>query len=119
MREYLYFQPEYVGKFKCDGARCYNNCCARPWNIIVDAKTYEKYSRLQPAEKARELTAHIKYDRDREIYFMECKPCPFLTEKKLCAIQLTYGEKFLAAICKTYPRQIYNFKKFFRFVCRD
>ena len=113
MREYLYFQPEYVGKFKCDGARCYNNCCARPWNIIVDAKTYEKYSRLQPAEKARELTAHIKYDRDREIYFMECKPCPFLTEKKLCAIQLTYGEKFLSAVCMTYPRQIYNFRKFF------
>ena len=113
MREELYFQPEYVGKFKCDGARCYNNCCTRHWNVIIDAKTYEKYSRLKPADKARELTAHIKYSRDGEFYFIDGRPCPFLTEGKLCGIQLTYGEKFLAAICKTYPRQIYNFKNFF------
>lgn len=113
MREDLYFQPEYVGKFKCDGARCIKSCCARHWNIIVDDKTYEKYSRLKPAEKAREITAHIKYSADNEFYFIAGKPCPFLTENKLCGIQLAYGENFLPAVCMTYPRQIYNFRNFF------
>ncbi len=26
-KKYLYFQPEYVGKFKCDGAKCNARCC--------------------------------------------------------------------------------------------
>ena len=113
MREYLYFQPEYVGKFKCDGARCINSCCVRQWNVIVDEATYEKYSRIKPADKAREIMSHIQYADEREFYFIAGKPCPFLNEKKLCRIQLTYGENFLPAVCMTYPRQIYNFKKFF------
>ena len=38
-KKYLYFQPEYVGKFKCDSSKCNNNCCERSWEIDIDKET--------------------------------------------------------------------------------
>ena len=109
---YLYFQPEYVDKFKCDGTNCSDNCCCRDWKILIDKNTYAEYSRLG----LKEITRHIKFDEKSGEYIVtlnEKKCCPFLTEKNLCRIQLEHGENFLSLVCATYPRIIYDFGKFF------
>ena len=61
MKKFLYFQPEYVKEFKCDGSKCINNCCLRSWNIVVDKATYKKCQRIQPKEKAKEILSHFEY----------------------------------------------------------
>ena len=106
-KKYLYFQPEYVGKFKCDGAKCNARCC-KDWAIAIDAATYEKYP--------PEVTKHLKFNSELNAYVMtlnENKACPMLTENNLCRLQLEHGEDFLSVTCATYPRHTYNFGKFF------
>ncbi len=113
MKKFLYFQPEYVSRFKCDGKNCLNNCCCRPWRIDIDAKTYEQYSQLQPPEAAKEILSHIGRNESEGNFFLKERPCPFLTENNLCSLQLKYGEEFLSVTCATYPRITQNFGKFF------
>lgn len=102
MQSSLVFQPKHIGIFKCDGSKC-NACCCRYWGIIVDKKTYERYP--------QEFAAHFEFDSERKGYRVilnEKNSCPFLTDEKLCRIQLEYGEDFLSLTCRTYPR-IINF----------
>ena len=108
MKNFLCFQPQYLNEFLCDASRCNNNCCARPWNIIIDKDTCEKYSRLN----AREILRHIEFNAQKDEYILVGRPCPFLTEKNLCRLQLEHGEDFLSLTCRTYPRQNYHFGKF-------
>lgn len=107
-KKYIYFQPQYVNEFICDSSKCNNNCCERPWNIDIDDETYKKYSQLAPA-----IADQFKFDEHKRKYLLAKHPCPFLTEKKLCRLQLEYGEKFLSMTCKTYPRVTAYFGKFF------
>ena len=107
MKKYLYFRPEYVGKFKCDGAKCNARCC-KNWAIFIDAASYEKY----PAD----IKDKIKFNEERKQYLMtldEKKFCPMLTENNLCRLQRDFGEDFLSMTCATYPRYTYDFGKFF------
>ena len=112
-KKFLYFQPEYVNRFKCTGGGCLNNCCCRPWTIDIDAKTYEQYSHIEPTEAAKEILSHISRGEPEGQYFLKERPCPFLTENCLCGLQLKYGEDFLSVTCATYPRVTSNFGKFF------
>ena len=109
MENSLCLQPQYFREFLCDPFRCNNNCCARPWNIIIDADTYEKYSRLGE----QKILRHIRFDEKRGEYILIGRPCPFLDEKNFCRIQLEHGENFLSLTCRTYPRKNYDFGKFF------
>ena len=107
---YVYLQPKYVGKFKCNGQVCGANCCSRSWQISIDEETYKKYSKIESS--ARELTSNIEYKDDAAGYFIKLREsgrCPFLNEKNLCNIQLTRGEEFLSSTCLNHPRQLYNF----------
>ena len=111
-RKYLYFQPEYVSKFKCDGAKCNARCC-KNWGIFIDKASYKKYSQLADAQ---EIIPHMKFNSERDEYLItltENFSCPFLTENNLCRLQRDYGEEFLSKTCAIYPRYIYNLKKFF------
>lgn len=111
-QNYLYFQPEYISRFKCDGAKCKARCC-KDWTIDIDKATYEKYSALADAQ---EIISHIKFDEKRKTHVVtldEKTSCPFLTENNLCRLQRDYGEEFLSMTCTTYPRHTYNFGKFF------
>ena len=112
-KKYLYFQPEYVGKFKCDGANCPHNCCEQGWNIEIDKATYNQYRKLKPESKAQEIIRHFVYYAKSDKYFLEGRPCPFLDENKLCRIQRELGEKFLSLTCATYPRYTRDFGKYF------
>lgn len=115
MKTFLYFQPEYVSKFQCDGSKCDARCC-KGWTITIDAATYKKYSRIKPKDKAKEIISRMKFDSERGQYVVTLKEdtsCPFLTENKLCGLQLEYGEEILSQTCSTYPRQTYQIGNFF------
>ena len=112
-KKYLYFQPQYVSRFKCDASKCLENCCAKNWTVDIDAATYEKYSQLKPPEKARELTKLFAYNKGMGKYLLKAHPCPMLTENNLCNLQLEYGEDFLSETCITYPRRTSDFGYFF------
>lgn len=108
MNSYLYFQPQYVNRFRCDGSKCKAQCC-KNWRIIVDDATYQKYSRL-----GSQITKHI--DASKQSYrmlFDDKNICPFLNADNLCRLQLDYGEDFLSATCATYPRYTRDFGDFF------
>ena len=107
-KKYFYFQPQYVNKFKCDGSKCNAQCCRTSWDIFIDKETYKLYS--------QDITSHMKFNSDKgeyQILFGEKNCCPFLTENKLCRLQLEHGEKFLSLTCATYPRITSNFGYFF------
>ena len=108
MTKFLYFQPQYVREFVCDGAKCPNNCCRRNWNISVDAETYARYANLKP-----ELTNLFARDDATGKFYLRQHPCPLLTDGGLCLLQLEYGEEFLSLTCRTYPRQTFSFGNFF------
>ena len=111
-KKFLYFQPEYVGKFKCDGSKCNARCC-RGWDICIDKKTFAQYSKLPDAQ---EIVRRMKFDSDRGEYVVtldENNSCPFLNENNLCRLQLEHGEKFLSQTCTSYPRYTRNFGGFF------
>jgi len=114
-KKFLYFQPCYVGKFKCDGSKCDARCC-KGWNIFIDEKTYKQYSRIKPKADAEEILSHMTFNDERKEYLVtvdERKFCPFLTENNLCRLQRKYGEKFLSVTCSSFPRRTLNFGNFF------
>ena len=103
----LYFQPEYVSKFKCDGSKCDAKCC-KHWRVYVDKATYQKYP--------QDVKAHLQFDNNYGLYLIELDDknvCPFLNADKLCRLQLEHGENFLSKTCATYPRYTFDFGEFF------
>ena len=103
---FVYFQPEYVSKFKCNGQACDAHCCKR-WRIDIDKKTYKKYSHLKPKSAAQEITSHLQENEQLNCYTVKLDNrgfCPMLTEDNWCKIQRTYGEEYLSNTCVTYPR---------------
>lgn len=102
--------PQYIGKFSCITSECEDICCAG-WQIDIDNETYEKYRRLNNRELRELFKKHIKRNRSNKtkeryakIRLNDKNECSFLTNNRLCKIQLKCGESFLSPICKTYPR---------------
>ncbi len=95
----IYYEPEYVSKFICDGSSCGGACC-KDWQIEIDAKAYNRYSQIN--SNIAEFIKGKYY-----INLNEKNACPFLTEKCLCGVQLSEGEPFLSGTCRTFPRRTY------------
>ena len=111
-KNYLYFQPQYVSEFKCDGSKCNARCC-KGWTIDIDEKTFEQYSQ---AADAQEITCRMKFNAERKRHVVTLDKrgfCPFLTENNLCRLQRDHGEEFLSRTCTTYPRYTRRLGRFF------
>ena len=95
----IYYEPEYVSKFICDGPSCGGACC-KDWQIEIDAKAANRY---------RDKDSNIADFKDGRYYINlnEKNACPFLTENCLCGLQLREGEPFLSGTCRTFPRRTY------------
>ena len=116
MKTFLHLRPDYVGDFVCDGSKCDAHCCGNNWNIFVDTETYKQYSQVKPPSAAEEILSHMTFNDQRGEYLVTLDAngvCPFLTDKKLCRLQLEHGENFLSRTCATYPRRTFDFGKFF------
>ncbi|MDR3599774.1 MAG: flagellin lysine-N-methylase [Desulfosporosinus sp.] len=103
--------PLYLKSFNCIGSACEDSCCFGWSSITVDSKTFKKYSKihdpalkeifdnkvvLNQTEQSEETYARVILNND--------STCPFLTEKKLCLIQLQQDENYLPKICFAFPR---------------
>ncbi len=105
-------QPVYVDQFQCDGSQCNSKCC-KHWVIEIDGNTYQRYCGIKSRDERKRITSRIKWKnvRGRKRFVVELKndgSCPFLGIDGFCSIQKKYGERFLSAICATYPRIVHN-----------
>ncbi|MBR1858775.1 MAG: flagellin lysine-N-methylase [Selenomonadaceae bacterium] len=102
-------RPKYMNDFKCDGTACGSRCC-KGWRVMVDGKTYNKYSHINNnADREDILSKLLKSDDDR--FFVKMNDdlsCPFLDADYLCKIQKRHGEDYLTDICHSYPRVTYK-----------
>lgn len=114
MEKVKVLQPTYVKEFICDGNICEDNCCASKWNIFVDQKSYKKLKKIRDKNIKEKIEKYVKRNkgdiRDEHNYAKiianECECCTFLTEEKLCCLQIQYGLGYLPNVCKIYPRII-------------
>lgn len=107
---HLYFQPQYVSRFQCDGSKCNARCC-RNWYIFFDEAAYQKYAKLDP-----QIVSHMQFNDKLKLYRVtldERNACPFLDADNLCRFQRDYGDDYLSSTCATYPRYTRDFGNFF------
>jgi lysine-N-methylase len=102
--------PQYMTKFSCIGPTCEDSCCLGGWQIDIDHSTYMKL-KSAPKTDIKELIDHQilrnETSSSNSCYGHIHSPedrCPFLSEEKLCNIQLKLGEPFLSDVCSAYPR---------------
>ena len=98
--KYVFLQPEYYARFKCDGQKCNAYCC-KGWNIVIDEKTYRKYRNLKPKSEANQIVSRIRRDKQKKFHVInldKAGQCPFLTSDSWCSLQKKYGENYLIAV---------------------
>ena len=106
---YWCLQPEYVGKFQCDGRVCNSKCC-KNWMVDIDGPTYQKYCTIEPKTERKKIVSRIKYKKQKGKFLVEMAKngfCPFLQSDGLCHIQKTWGADWLSNTCTMYPRMMY------------
>ncbi|MED3324560.1 flagellin lysine-N-methylase [Bacillus thuringiensis] len=101
----------YLQRFSCIGSQCEDTCCGN-WTIHVDKTSYLNYKQLDQTKQSNLLHA-IKKNEDAIgendyaiIQLQENHMCPFLTNNKLCNIQIKYGYQSLCRTCQVYPRTV-------------
>lgn len=104
-------KPDYYDTFTCIADKCSFTCC-QEWKITVDDDTYKKWNHLSlTKEQNNSLNQYIRQkDGTRVIALNEHKRCPFLNEKKLCKLVLSFGDEVLSETCVLFPRQIHEFE---------
>lgn len=98
----ILYSSDIFENFKCIGSRCKDNCCKMGWDIEIDSKTLEFYSKLPPPVN-RLFLSNI-YEDDGDYYICQKDGCPFLNKDGLCSLQLKYGEQNISEICREHPR---------------
>ncbi len=108
----VFLAPQYFRKFRCIGSDCEDSCC-KGWRVNIDKETYKKYRSVQNNKLRPLLDKYVTRERKNGgdlLNYAKIKMtdadaiCPFLNDKKLCSIQLEYGEGYLSKVCTTYPR---------------
>ncbi|MGB9793201.1 MAG: flagellin lysine-N-methylase [Thermacetogeniaceae bacterium] len=109
----IVLMPQYMRAFKCIGAECEDTCCIG-WRVDLDEDTFKKYKRVHHPELTPLFEKYLGRNRSKagwgnygKIKMKQGRMCPFLTDERLCCIQLLLGEEYLSNICYSYPR-IYN-----------
>ena len=91
--------PEYFKDFKCIADKCKDSCCIG-WEIAIDEKSRDKYSRLdgEIGEEIVNKTQHGCFPLE------ENGRCAFLDANGLCRIISVLGDGYLCDICREHPR---------------
>lgn len=102
-------KPDYYDEFQCIADACSLTCC-QEWKIAVDRKTAVAWKKTEMPEgvrpKRRTLSDYTKKCGDGRIITLDEKMrCPFLDERKLCRLVLTYGDAVLSETCTLFPRE--------------
>lgn len=99
--------PDYYKEFSCIGSLCEDTCCAG-WNVPIDKKTFKKYKKLPKKNKINSgVEKNLSSNTEADFGYVKMKgnSCTFLTEDKLCGVQLDLGEQYLSNTCSMYPRR--------------
>jgi lysine-N-methylase len=100
----------YADKFRCIGSECEDTCCSG-WQVSIDSATFQKYRDL-PSSPLRVLmderihpNPNCLVDQDFARVTLELDGrCAFLSDERLCSIQLEHGAQALSFTCANYPR---------------
>ncbi len=104
--------PKYFKRFSCIAGRCPDSCCDAGWEITIDKKTFDKYSRLR-GEIGEKFRENVTEGEDGDCIFRldESGRCPFHNDKGLCELyKASHGR--MTEICKNYPRFTEEFDGF-------
>lgn len=101
----LYVEPDFYGEFQCIADKCAHSCCLG-WEIDIDGETAALYDVL-PGELGEELRQKMCREPEPHFCLTAEDRCPFLNEKGLCRLILSFGEDVLCDICREHPR-FYN-----------
>ena len=121
----MLYKPAYYDAFQCTAADCPCNCC-HDWEISVDPETAERWRgrplpegvpQVRQRTRSRRKVITVRHmdgmladspikGRAPHIIMNPDGRCPFLDERGLCRIVLTYGDDMLSRTCQTYPREI-------------
>lgn len=115
MRKTRIVRPEYAERFTCIGPACEDTCCAG-WTVTVDEASYRKYTSL-PDGPLRSLAdssllcvsdeaTKVDADHFATVRMLPSGVCPFLSEQRLCRMQVEHGESYLCRTCVTFPRYV-------------
>lgn len=105
--------PTYLKDFRCDGKLCPDNCCEGTWTIFVDEPHFKRMKRITDPEIKPIIQKYVKRNRKnpttesfgRLLQEKKINSCAFLTEDKLCNLQVKMGPEYLCNICMIYPRR--------------
>lgn len=100
--------PTIYDKFQCKGGACRNTCCQQ-WEINITRGEYNKLRHRIKDEKMQSLFHRVPRkeatdDRYALVELDEEGYCPYLTDSKMCGLQLEHGYPILPNICKLFPR---------------
>ena len=100
--------PTIYDKFQCKGGACRNTCCQQ-WEINISRGEYNKLRHRIKDEKMQSLFHRVPRkeatdDRYALVELDEEGYCPYLTDSKMCGLQLEHGYPILPNICKLFPR---------------
>ena len=115
MRQTRIILPQYAERFSCIGSACEDTCCAW-WSVAVDKAAYRKYMSLPDGPLRSLIDSSFLLAADgaekadaghfATIRMLPSGVCPFLSEERLCRIQVELGKSYLCGICATYPREV-------------
>jgi len=97
------FAPNWYPDFQCIADRCRHSCCVG-WEIDIDADTLAKYRSVSGEWKKRFDENIVSDEETASFRLTEDERCPFLNQRGLCDIILTFGEESLSQICTDHPR---------------
>lgn len=111
MKKYEVLSPACFSRFTCKGGDCRLTCCGE-WSITLTKDEYRETRKKKP--EARDLIQKktMPDGSDRvtyEIILDEKKQCPFLSDERLCSLQMEFGFPILSHTCKVYPRVYYKY----------
>lgn len=118
MRQMPLIRPAYLDRFRCIGSSCEDDCC-HDWDVHVDKANFEKLQNTPPGPLRVLIDANVQRMAQgacaqgsdargtspfAAIRLLPDGRCPFLSEEKLCRIQLEHGPSLLSHTCSTFPR---------------
>lgn len=106
MKQYEILRPSCYSRFSCKGGSCRFTCCSE-WGITMSLEEYKKLKKkgIPLTEKICPVEKELKSDFSKyKMILNKQGSCPFLTEERLCSLQLTYGAGILSETCKEFPR---------------
>lgn len=100
--------PTIYDKFQCKGGACRSTCCQQ-WEIDITRAEYNKLRHRIKDEKMASFLSRLPHENatDRKYAIVNLTSdgyCPYLTDSRMCGMQLEYGYNTLPHICKIFPR---------------